>query len=246
MGRIPRSGCHQAAITVDNSRLFDSLQRANLDLSLAYDATIAGWSRALDLREHETERHSDRVTDMTMHLARAMTVPDEDLIHLRRGALLHDIGKMGIPDAILLKPGRLTLANAPSCAGIPCSPMKCCPPFPTCAQPWISLCAPRKMDGTGYPRGLAGDQIPLAARIFSVVDVFDALTNQRPYRLAWPRQKALDYIYKQAANSSIPGCRTLHPGRAILAEAGKVGTWKAVRPRSTGKCGMQLLRAVFV
>src|SRR5207249_7093909 len=98
----------QAAIAIDNAELFQRLQRANVDLTLAYDTTLEGWSRALDLRDKETEGHTQRVTDLTVRLARAMGLREEEMAHLRRGALLHDIGKMAIPDAVLLKPGPLT------------------------------------------------------------------------------------------------------------------------------------------
>src|SRR5208283_4801780 len=98
----------QASIAIDNSTLFDGLQKSNNELSLAYDTTIEGWSHALDLRDKETEGHTQRVTDMTLKLARRLGIPEDDLIHIRRGALLHDIGKMGVPDGILLKPGALT------------------------------------------------------------------------------------------------------------------------------------------
>lgn len=195
----------QAAIAIDSARLFNKLQRANLDLSLAYDATIAGWSRALDLREHETERHSDRVTDMTMQLARAASIIDEDMIHLRRGALLHDIGKMGIPDSVLLKPGRLSLEER--------LVMRQHPVFAYEMLSTISYLRPaldipyahhEKWDGTGYPRRLTGDEIPLAARLFAIVDVYDALTNDRPYRSAWPKKRALDYIRSQSGKHFDP------------------------------------------
>ena len=95
----------QAAIAIDNAMLFEDLQRTNIELTLAYDATIEGWSRALDLRDHETEGHTQRVTEASLRLARALGMPESELVHARRGCLLHDIGKMAIPDGILLKPG---------------------------------------------------------------------------------------------------------------------------------------------
>ncbi|MEZ0396113.1 MAG: PAS domain S-box protein [Anaerolineales bacterium] len=195
----------QAAIAIDNANLFENLQRLNLDLSLAYDATISGWSRALDLREHETERHSERVTALTLRLARAMRVPDEDLVHIRRGALLHDIGKMGIPDSILLKPGPLTAEEQQI--------MRQHPVFAYELLSSIAYLRPaldipyahhERWDGKGYPRGLAGDQIPLAARIFAVADVYDALTSARPYRPAWTRPRAVAYIRKESGKHFDP------------------------------------------
>jgi len=189
----------QAAIAVDNATLFDGLQRSNIELTLAYDTTLEGWSRALDLRDRETEGHTQRVTELTLRLARAMGMGDEELVHLRRGALLHDIGKMGIPDSILLKPGPLTEAEweimrrHPVYAHDLLSPIAYLHPALD-----IPYCHHEKWDGTGYPRGLRGEQIPPAARIFAVVDVLDALTSHRPYRPAWPRERALAYIREQA------------------------------------------------
>jgi putative nucleotidyltransferase with HDIG domain len=189
----------QAAIAIDNATLFNDLQRSNLDLALAYDATIEGWSHALDLRDKETEGHSQRVTSMTLSLARAMNVNELELIHIRRGALLHDIGKMGIPDAILLKPDSLTdeereiMRKHPAYAFDMLSMIKYLAPAMD-----IPYCHHEKWDGTGYPRGLKGEEIPQAARIFSVADVYDALTSDRPYRKAWSRKKAMDYIQEQA------------------------------------------------
>lgn len=185
----------QAAIALDNAALFENLERSNLELRLAYDRTIEGWARALDLRDEETEGHSRRVTDLAVRLASRFGVRDADLVHLRRGALLHDIGKMGIPDSILLKPGRLepdeweVMKRHPSYAVDLLTPID----FLVPALP-IPFAHHEKWDGSGYPRGLKGEEIPLAARIFAVVDVFDALTSNRPYRRAWPQAKAIAHI----------------------------------------------------
>ncbi len=185
----------QAAIAIDNAELFDGLQRSNTELALAYDATIEGWSRALDLRDKETEGHSQRVTEMTERLARAMSVSDEELVHLRRGALLHDMGKMGVPDNILLKPGKLTdeewirMKQHPQFAYDMLAPI----PFLKKALD-IPYCHHEKLDGTGYPRGLKGEQIPLAARLFAIVDVWDALRSDRPYRQGWSEEKVREHI----------------------------------------------------
>ena len=189
----------QAAIAIDNASLFSNLQRANVDLTVAYDTTLEGWSKALDLRDHETEGHTRRVTDLTMHLARALAVPQADLVHVRRGALLHDIGKMGIPDSILRKPGPLSdeewavMRQHPGYAFDLLSPI----PYLRPALE-IPFCHHEKWDGSGYPRGLRGMEIPLAARIFAVVDVWDALTSDRPYRRAWPEEKAFAHIREQS------------------------------------------------
>jgi putative nucleotidyltransferase with HDIG domain len=189
----------QTAIAVENSMLFQDLQRSNFELEMAYDATIEGWSRALDLRDHETEGHTQRVTDMTVKLARKMGFSERRLIFIRRGALLHDIGKMGIPDHILHKPEELNeneqqiMRKHPQLAYDMLEPI-------TYLRDALSIpyCHHEKWDGTGYPRGLAGNQIPLEARLFAIVDVWDALTTDRPYRKSWPREEALKYIREQS------------------------------------------------
>jgi len=189
----------QAAIAIDNSELFGNLQQSNRELQLAYDKTIEGWSRALDLRDKETEGHTQRVTKAALRLAKAMGLGNDDLIQVRRGALLHDIGKIGVPDHILLKPGDLTEEESAA--------MRKHPQFAFDLFSYIDFLRPaldipychhEKWDGTGYPRGLKGEQIPLTARIFAVVDVYDAVTSDRPYRVAWTEEKALEYIQSQA------------------------------------------------
>ena len=165
------------------------------ELRLAYDATIEGWSHALDLRDKETEGHTQRVTEQALRLARAMRLSQEELDQIRRGALLHDIGKMGVPDAILHKPDALTkdewiiMRKHPLYA----SEMLSSIDFLRAALD-IPYCHHEKWDGSGYPRGLAGEEIPLAARIFAVVDVWDALRSNRPYRSNWPDEKVRDHI----------------------------------------------------
>ncbi len=185
----------QAAIAIDNATMFNDLQRTNTELSLAYDTTLEGWSHALDLRDEETEGHTRRVTEMTDRLAREMGISEADMLHVHRGALLHDIGKMGIPDSILLKPGSLNdeeweiMRRHPGYAFQLLSPI-------TFLRPALDIpyCHHEKWDGTGYPRGLKREQIPLSARIFAVVDVYDALRSDRPYRKAWSEEKVRDHI----------------------------------------------------
>jgi PAS domain S-box-containing protein len=195
----------QAAIAIDNHQLFDGLQRSNLELALAYDATIEGWSYALDLRDKETRDHTRRVTEMTVRLAQTLGVGDAELIQVRRGALLHDIGKMGIPDDILLKAGPLTpeewevMRRHPVYAYDMLLPIAYLHPALD-----IPYCHHEKWDGTGYPRGLKGEQIPLAARIFAVVDVWDALRSDRPYRPAWPDEKVREHIRSLAGTHFDP------------------------------------------
>ena len=185
----------QAALAIDNASLFDSLQRSNMELGLAYETTLEGWSAALDLRDKETEGHTKRVTDLTLKLAEAMRVSERERVHMRRGALLHDIGKMGIPDRILLKPDQLTeeeweiMRQHPIYAYNLLSSISHLRPALD-----IPYCHHEKWDGTGYPRGLKAEAIPLSARIFAVVDVWDALCSDRPYRPAWAKEKALEHI----------------------------------------------------
>jgi putative nucleotidyltransferase with HDIG domain len=189
----------QTAIAVENSMLFRDLQRSNFELVMAYDATIEGWSRALDLRDRETEGHTQRVTEMTVKFARQMGFSEERLILIRRGALLHDIGKMGIPDTILHKPEELTAEEQQIMRKHPQLAYDMLEPIAYLrAALNIPHCHHEKWDGTGYPRGLAGTQIPLEARLFAIVDVWDAITTDRPYRKGWPRKKALKYIREQS------------------------------------------------
>ncbi|MFA5874663.1 MAG: HD domain-containing phosphohydrolase [Anaerolineales bacterium] len=195
----------EAAIAVDSASLFNGLQRSNTELVMAYDATIEGWSHALDLRDKETEGHSQRVSEMTMNIARALSMSEEQLVHVRRGALLHDIGKMGIPDSILLKPGPLTdeewviMRQHPQHAFDLLSPVAYL--IPALDIPYSHH---EKWDGSGYPRGLKGEQIPLVARIFAVVDMWDALLSERPYRLAWTKEKTLEHVRAGAGSHFDP------------------------------------------
>lgn len=195
----------QTAIAIDNASLLQGLQRSNSELALAYDRTIEGWSRALDLRDEETEGHSRRVTELTVELARAMGIREEQLAHVRRGALLHDIGKMGIPDAILLKPDSLTSEEWEIMKLHPIHALELLAPI-AFLRPALDIpyCHHEKWDGSGYPRGLKGTQISLAARIFAVIDVFDALTSNRPYRAAWSKQEALRHIRQQSGSHFDP------------------------------------------
>ncbi|MFH1998134.1 MAG: HD domain-containing phosphohydrolase, partial [Planctomycetota bacterium] len=173
----------------------EALSHANQALRLAYDQTIEGWSRALDLRDKETEGHSQRVTEMTLRLARLAGMGEAELVDVRRGALLHDIGKMGVPDSILLKPDKLNdeewsqMRNHPEYGYMLLSPIE----FLRSALD-IPYCHHEKWDGTGYPRGLKGEEIPLAARLFAVVDIYDAIHSARPYRKAWSTEQAIEYI----------------------------------------------------
>jgi HD-GYP domain-containing protein (c-di-GMP phosphodiesterase class II) len=195
----------QTAIAIDNSEMFHGMKRLNTELILAYDETIEGWANALDLRDHDTEGHSRRVMDHTLRMAREAGMSPEELIHVRRGSLLHDIGKIGVPDAVLRKPGPLTdnewiiMHEHPRIAFQLLSKIKYLQPAMD-----IPYCHHEKWDGSGYPRGLKGEEIPLPARLFAVVDVYDALTSDRPYRMAWTREKTLKYIKEQTGTHLDP------------------------------------------
>jgi putative nucleotidyltransferase with HDIG domain len=195
----------QAAVAINSARLFEELQESHRELERAYQATLEGWVRALDLRDKETEGHTQRVTILTYRLARSMGVSDSDLVHITRGALLHDIGKMAIPDGILLKPGQLTeeerklIQRHPVYAYEMLSPIDFLLPAID-----IPYCHHEKWDGTGYPRGLKQDEIPFAARIFPVIDVWDALTSDRPYRKAMPHDEVRRFIHADSGKHFDP------------------------------------------
>ncbi|MCS6995060.1 MAG: HD domain-containing protein [Anaerolineales bacterium] len=173
------------------------LQRAHQYLAEAYDETIEGWSRVLDLRDKETEGHTQRVTEAAVRLARALGMSEDDIVHLRRGALLHDIGKMGISDRILQKPGALTDEEWAEMRKHPEYALQMLYPI-SYLRPALDIpyCHHERWDGSGYPRGLKGEEIPLAARIFSIVDVWDALLSNRPYRRGCTEESVLEYIRK--------------------------------------------------
>ena len=195
----------QGTIAIESARLFTGLQESRAELLAAYDSTIEGWAHALDLRDSETEGHSRRVTELTVALSGHLEVPSQQLAHIRRGAMLHDVGKMAIPDSILHKPGPLTDEE-----------WEVMRKHPVYAQQMLSgisylepaLAIPfahhEKWDGTGYPSQLAGEAIPLEARIFAVVDVYDALLSHRPYRPAWSHESALEHLVAQSGRHFDP------------------------------------------
>ncbi len=189
----------QAAIAIDNATMVDDMHRSHLELTMAYEATLEGWAHALGLRDFETKGHCQRVVDMTVNLARALGVEDSDLTHIYRGALLHDVGKIAVPDSILLKPGPLTPEEWAIMRRHPVHAYEMLSPI-AYLRPALDIpyCHHERWDGGGYPRGLQGEDIPLAARIFAVVDVWDALSSDRPYRLAWPQDKVRAYLEEQA------------------------------------------------
>jgi putative nucleotidyltransferase with HDIG domain len=195
----------QAAIAIDSASLFQDLQRANAELTLAYDAAIEGWSQALEISGRESPEHIQRVVRLSTELAHAIGVNDNELIHIRRGALLHDIGKMGIPETILNKVEPLTEEEW---GIIRQHPQFAFQLLSTLVYQASTLDIPHrhheKWDGSGYPDGLREEQIPLSARIFAVVDVFDALTSPRPYREAVSPEEALAYIEDQSGKHFDP------------------------------------------
>jgi HD-GYP domain-containing protein (c-di-GMP phosphodiesterase class II) len=196
----------QTAIAIDSAMMFKELQKSNFELSLAYNATIDAWSRTLDLRDRDTEGHTRRVTDLTVRFATIAGVNDSELIPIRRGATLHDIGKVAIPDEILFKPGPLdqeeweTMRQHPRYAVDLLTPIKYLEHAIEIPH-WHH----EKWDGTGYPDRLGGEEIPLSARLFALADVYDALTSDRPYRRAWQKQDALQYIENQSGRHFDPG-----------------------------------------
>jgi putative nucleotidyltransferase with HDIG domain len=195
----------QAAIAVDNAQLFENLQKSNLDLHLAYDSTLEGWARALDLRDGVTQGHSRRVTEMAGRLAAEVGIPDAELINVRRGALLHDIGKMGIPDSILHKRGPLTEEEWKTMKKHPVYAWDLLHPIEFLRPALAIPCAHHEhWDGSGYPRGLRGRDIPLAARVFAIVDVWDALRSDRPYSKSWPEEEARAQIRELAGSHLDP------------------------------------------
>ena len=185
----------QASIAIENAALFNNLHRSNVDLSLAYNATIEGWARALDMRDTGTAGHSQRVAAATTQIGRAMGMRDEELVHVYRGALLHDIGKLCIPDSILFKAGPLSDEDWKVMRRHPVNAYDLLSTIPYLRSALdIPYCHHEKWDGTGYPHGLKGEAIPLSARIFSVVDVWDALRSDRPYRGALPEDEVFRHI----------------------------------------------------
>ncbi len=193
------------ANAIHRATLYEQTVKDAAELELAYNTTLAGWANALELRDYETKGHSLRVVERTVELARLMGVNEADLENIRRGALLHDIGKMGIPDAILLKKGKLDekeweiMRRHPQYAFNLLNQIKYLR-----SAIVIPYCHHEKWDGTGYPRGLKGQEIPFEARIFAIVDVWDALISDRTYRPAWSTERAMEYIRKQSGKQFDP------------------------------------------
>jgi response regulator RpfG family c-di-GMP phosphodiesterase len=189
----------QAAIAIDQSFLLENLRQANTEMSQAYDETLRGWSRALDLRDKDTEGHTQRVVSLSTALAELMGIHGERMVHFQRGAILHDIGKMGVPDEILLKPGPLTVDEWDVMKKHPVYAQMLLSPIQHLEKAMIiPYYHHERWDGSGYPLGLKGLQIPLEARIFAVADVWDALISDRPYRKALPQEEVIQFIREQS------------------------------------------------
>lgn len=177
----------------------EALRVAHQNLQDAYERTIEGWVRALDLRDRETEGHTQRVTELTLKVAARLGFKDEELVHIKRGALLHDMGKMAIPDEILQKPGPLSEAEWEKMRNHPIYAYNMIAPISYLHQ---ALIIPyhhhERWNGSGYPKGLKGEEIPLEARMFAIVDVWDALCSDRPYRKKMPREEVIAYLREKA------------------------------------------------
>jgi putative nucleotidyltransferase with HDIG domain len=211
-----------------NQELENRVQERTKDLAESYETTLEGWAKALELRDKETEGHSRRVTLTTLKLARALEIPEEELVHIRRGAILHDIGKMAIPDEILRKTGTLSKEEQDIIHKHPEIAFNMLENIPYLQKSLeIPYCHHEKWDGSGYPRGLKGRKIPLAARIFAVTDVWDALCSNRPYNDQWPKDKAVSYMIEQAGKHFDP--RVVNAFLKLV-EKGEIGTFSEEGP----------------
>jgi HD-GYP domain-containing protein (c-di-GMP phosphodiesterase class II) len=196
---------NSAAVALENLRLRQDLSGTQVQLNQAYDTAVDAWRRALELRDAATETHGTRVAELTVRLASSLGYNPSDLIHIRFGAQLHDIGKIGVPDRVLLKPGpfddddRQIMCQHPIFAYEMLSPI---PSFSTILD--IPYYHHERWDGSGYPLGITGEAIPLPARIFSIVDVWDALASDRPYRQAWEKEEIYAYLLEQSGKQFDP------------------------------------------
>lgn len=203
---VPEQGQNEISVLSQSfNTMAKSLRGSRRQLFKAYNETIEGWAQATDMRDHETEGHSRRVADLSVELAKSLGLHGSDLVHLYRGALLHDIGKIGIRDEILLKPGKLDAEELVQMQKHPVLAKDFLEKIeflqPAMDVPYAHH---ERWDGSGYPRGLKGTEIPLPARIFAVVDVWDALTSDRPYRRAWSQAETLAYIKEQSGKHFDP------------------------------------------
>jgi PAS domain S-box-containing protein/putative nucleotidyltransferase with HDIG domain len=210
----------QSRLQKINEELEERVAQRTLELAEAYDTTLEGWAKALEMRDKETKDHSQRVTDLTVSLAQAIGIQGDDLLQLRRGAVLHDIGKMAIPDEILGKRGPLTIPERQIVERHPTFGYEFLAPIPFLAKALdIPYCHHEHWDGSGYPRGLKGEENPLAARIFSLIDVWDAIQSDRPYNRAWSKEKAIQYLKEESGKQFDPVCVAVF---LDLVEQGKI------------------------
>ncbi len=205
LGPAIESALQQKRLRAEKRQAEEALQRAHRNLAEAYEETLRGWSKAMDLHDHELEGHSERVTAMTLKLAAAMGMPEEQIKYIQRGALLHDIGKIAVPDAILQKPGPLSEEDWVIMRKHPLYALEMLAAIsylrPSLDIPYAHH---ERWDGSGYPRGLKGEEIPLAARIFAIIDVWDALLYARVYHPAWEIPKLKEYILSQSGRQFDP------------------------------------------
>jgi len=194
-----------AAVAIENAALYEGLEQSKIQIETAYDTTLEGWAKALELRDQVTEGHTRRVTEMTVKLAKMIGINGDELPNIRRGSVLHDIGKMAIPDSILLKPGPLTDDEFEIMKKHPLYAYEMLYPIeflrPALDIPYYHH---ERWDGKGYPSQLKEVQIPISARIFAVVDVWDALHSNRPYRQEWPKQQIIDYLLEHTGSHFDP------------------------------------------
>jgi putative nucleotidyltransferase with HDIG domain len=201
----PQSNDEISVLTESFNAMVASLSQSQRELLRTYDDTLEGWAKALELRDKETEGHSERVTELTVRLAETLGFRGEELVNIRRGALLHDIGKMGTPDAILHKEGPLTPEERQIIQRHPQDAYNMLHQIGYLQSALeIPYCHHEKWNGTGYPRGLKEEEIPISARIFSIVDVWDALTNDRPYRNALPHAEVIEFLKSECGKHFDP------------------------------------------
>lgn len=194
-----------AAIAIDHQNLQKELERSRTEIIKGFDAIIEGWAKALELRGIEPPGHAQRAVDLTLRLAGELGLSGDTLVELRRGALLHDIGKMGIPDQVLNKGKELTKEERKMLGRHPIDAFDLLGQIDALQSARdIPLHHHERWDGEGYPQGLKGEEIPFQARIFAIVDVWDALSTDRPYRDAWPRDKAVAHIKEQSGKHFDP------------------------------------------
>ncbi len=206
----------QAAIAIDNASMYEQLQRSHGEIIHAYDMTIEGWSRALDIRDNETHGHSQRVAALTIMTAEILGINGKELVNVRRGALLHDIGKLGVPDSILLKPGKLTDEEMAVMKRHPTIAYDILSPIPFLREALdIPYLHHEKWDGSGYPKGMLGENIPVPSRIFAVIDVWDALRSDRPYRPAWNEERIIEYLKTERGRHFDPGIVDVFLGKVL-------------------------------